>query len=549
MLRPLRPGLLTLTLTASLAGVAGLAPVPAAHAAEAIGTVVGNTAAWGDRDPANDQDGDSVYGYADNYYGQQDVPADLAGKRITAVAASDTNSVALDSDGKVHVWGYAGVPANGWGTAPPAALASQTVTAIDAFFYGMIALTANHTVHTWGSAHAVPAALSDKNVTKVAMGGAALALTDEAGGKVYAWGNNLWGEAVVPPAAQSGVIAIAGDRVSSLALKADGSIVMWGAPFGTVPAPDPGRHFVDISAGGDNKYAAIDDAGKVYTWGYFPPAPPAELTDEHVVAIDVGATMTSAVTDTGELFLWGDDGYRYIHRAGCPDTVDPSCTAADSDNRAFLPANVAGRPVLDVAVGNSHLVAALQTPVTNLAPPTISGTARVGQTLTATPGGWLPADAAIGYQWRRNGAPIADATASTYTLTDSDDGATITVAVSGTRSGYLPSTAAVSDALIGAPRTPPVSVAAMTATAPTITVKTRHKVVRKLVVATGQASVPGAQVTVQWLRNGKAITGATATTYRVTRKDRGAKVRARVTWTAVGHTGTQALTRAVRVPR
>ena len=66
--------------------------------------------------------------------------------------------------------------------------------------------------------------------------------------------------------------------------------------------------------------------------------------------------------------------------------------------------------------------------------PTISGTAQVGGTLTADTSGVADADgltnAAFSYQWQADGADISGATASTYTLTDADKGAAISVTVS-----------------------------------------------------------------------------------------------------------------------
>ena len=67
--------------------------------------------------------------------------------------------------------------------------------------------------------------------------------------------------------------------------------------------------------------------------------------------------------------------------------------------------------------------------------PTISGTVRVGETLTADVTGIADEDgltnAVFSYQWARNdGATNTDiqgATASTYTLTEDDEGKTITV--------------------------------------------------------------------------------------------------------------------------
>lgn len=67
----------------------------------------------------------------------------------------------------------------------------------------------------------------------------------------------------------------------------------------------------------------------------------------------------------------------------------------------------------------------------NTVAPSISGTNRLGETLTTTDGTWLNSPT-ITYQWRRNGNPIAGATASTYVVQLADLGADITCAVTGT---------------------------------------------------------------------------------------------------------------------
>ncbi|MDJ1113726.1 cutinase family protein, partial [Microbacterium dauci] len=68
--------------------------------------------------------------------------------------------------------------------------------------------------------------------------------------------------------------------------------------------------------------------------------------------------------------------------------------------------------------------------------PTISGSAAVGQTLTAGAGSWSPA-ASLSYQWKRGSASISGATGSTYKLVDADAGQSITVVVTGKKSGYV----------------------------------------------------------------------------------------------------------------
>lgn len=68
--------------------------------------------------------------------------------------------------------------------------------------------------------------------------------------------------------------------------------------------------------------------------------------------------------------------------------------------------------------------------------PKITGTAKVGKTLTASVGTWSPKPTTVTYQWQRNGTAISKATKSTYKLTSSDAGKQITVTVQAKKSGY-----------------------------------------------------------------------------------------------------------------
>jgi hypothetical protein len=76
----------------------------------------------------------------------------------------------------------------------------------------------------------------------------------------------------------------------------------------------------------------------------------------------------------------------------------------------------------------------------NTAPPTISGTPTVGQTLTTSDGTWSNSPASFAYQWLRcNGGgnscvTIANATNKTYTLVAADEGHAIVSRVTATNS-------------------------------------------------------------------------------------------------------------------
>ena len=81
------------------------------------------------------------------------------------------------------------------------------------------------------------------------------------------------------------------------------------------------------------------------------------------------------------------------------------------------------------------------------ATPTIGGKPKVGSTLTAHHGNWGPGSVSFAYQWLRSGTPIAGATSQTYLLTSADLGSTLSVVVTGSKTGY--NSASVTSAATG----------------------------------------------------------------------------------------------------
>lgn len=156
--------------------------------------------------------------------------------------------------------------------------------------------------------------------------------------------------------------------------------------------------------------------------------------------------------------------------------------------------------------------------------PTLSGTAQVGKTLTAVPGAWAPA-ATFTYRWLRSGTPIGGATAATYTLTAADAGASVAVEVTGQAAGYDP------EARTSAAKT----VAAGTLTAPTPTLSGTVRV-GSTVTAKPGTWTSGTTLAYQWYASGRAISGATRSTYTPTSTVKGTSLTVRLTGTKAGYT-------------
>lgn len=120
-----------------------------------------------------------------------------------------------------------------------------------------------------------------------------------------------------------------------------------------------------------------------------------------------GATTTSYVVAAGDV------GSRFRIRVTATNADGPATAASNATD--LVTATAPGPP--------------------NTQPPTISGQAVVGQTLTATQGTWTGTGLTFAYQWRRcdtAGAQCADisgATATTYALVAADSGRTVRVEV------------------------------------------------------------------------------------------------------------------------
>jgi large repetitive protein len=71
-------------------------------------------------------------------------------------------------------------------------------------------------------------------------------------------------------------------------------------------------------------------------------------------------------------------------------------------------------------------------------PPSITGIARYGQTLTANHGTWPGTVTKYAYQWLRNGSPISGATGTTHKVVAADAGHKVSVRVTVTETGLLP---------------------------------------------------------------------------------------------------------------
>jgi alpha-tubulin suppressor-like RCC1 family protein len=454
--------------------------------------------------PVPTSDGGTVVAWGGNGY--PGTTAALAGKTVTAIAGGGYHDLALTSEGHLTGWGN-----NMYGQAvAPAGLDGRTVTAIGAGRYHSLALTADGVVTAWGNnAYGqtnVPASLDGKTVTAIAVGFYhALALTSD--GQVTAWGDDSDGQTNVPAGlAGKTVTAIYAGPYNSFAVTSDGQVTGWGYNYygqSNVPASLTGKTVTALAPGLYQTLALTSD-GKVTAWGGSPSTGegvvPASLDGKTVVAVAAGRQDSFALTSDGKVTAWGTNG----------------------EGETSPPAGLAN--VTAISAGESHVIA-ISRMVQPDGPPVVTGTPRVGSTLTATDGPYNVTPDAVSYQWKAGGTDVGTDSA-TYAPAPEDAGKTVTVTVTATKAGYTSSsttsasTAAVANAIF--------------TSGPAATVSGTAEVGQVLTADTTDTT-PAATLAGQWLRDGVPVDGATSTSYLLTNADAGAEITYQLTATRDGY--------------
>ena len=211
---------------------------------------------------------------------------------------------------------------------------------------------------------------------------------------------------------------------------------------------------VESEASYTYKVQAINECGQVsersrWVRADIPAPPPANspATGAPTISVlaQVGETLTADTSDISDADRLTNASYSYQWLSVDTDIAGATATtytlAADDEG-----ADIKGRVSFTDDAGNEgSLTSAATDPVTFAAQqqtsnapatgqPTISGTTQVGQTLNADTSGISDVNGltnvTYAYQWLADDADIAGATASSYTLADTDEGSTITVRVS-----------------------------------------------------------------------------------------------------------------------
>jgi hypothetical protein len=232
--------------------------------------------------------------------------AGSAGTAVTALTAGSANSVSAANisgpiqfnqlAGPVLTNNQSGLSLNGLFTGDGAGLTNLQI--------GSLAPTTNVVVVAWGPNPNLPADLT--NVTALSAGTYhSLALRND--GSVVVWGENFLGQTNVP-SGLSNITSVAAGGSFSVVLKNDGTTIAWGDnSFGETNLP-PGLTSVKAVAAGYVHGLALNSNGTVVAWGdneYGQTNVPDNLV--HVTAVAAGGFHSLALKDDGTVAAWGDN--------------------------------------------------------------------------------------------------------------------------------------------------------------------------------------------------------------------------------------------------
>ena len=257
----------------------------------------------------------------------------------------------------------------------------------------------------------------------------------------------------------------------------------------------------------------------------------------------VGETLTANTSGVADADGLSNVQYEYRWLADDTDIAGATgltYTLADADEGKAIKVRVSFTDDAGDDAGNEETLTSAATNAVAAAPttnspatgaPTISGTAQVGETLTANTSGIADADG-LGnvqyeYEWLADDAEIAGATGLTYTLTDSEESKAITVRVSFTDD------AGNGETLTSAATEAAARPNSLATGAPTIsgTVQVGETLTANTSGIADADGLDDVSFTYQWLADDSDISGATNATYTLAAADEGKAVKVEVSFT------------------
>ena len=260
---------------------------------------------------------------------------------------------------------------------------------------------------------------------------------------------------------------------------------------------------------------------------------------EPTISSDYGSVGSEFTANTEDLFTnsnvestlqwYASDDAEGTSRVAIEGATGSTFTATADEFEKYLTVVATGtKPGYEPTVHSSTTNYTVYEGEQSMGEVAISGTATVGNTLTAVTTGFDP-DAELTYQWSTGDGDIEGATGSTLVVTPDLQGAYIWVYVSATQPGYYPIEFVGPEEFAG-----PVPYLEVTSSVPTITGTPKYGSV--LTAKAGTWGPQGVTLSYQWYGEWSGlIKGATKSTYKASGTDVGQRLSVQVTGTFEGY--------------
>ena len=329
----------------------------------------------------------------------------MAGKTIIQIHAGYEHSLALASDGTVYAWGRNNSGQLGKNDATdthiPAAvqtlgtpMAGKVIVQLAAGNSQSMALASDGTVYTWGwnqygqlgngttTNSRIPVAvvttgtpLAGKTISQIAAGNAhALAMTDD--GAIYSWGWNQYG--------QLGNGTTTNSRIPV-------AVVTTGTPLA-------GKTIIQITSGGSPNSLVLADDGAMYTWGWgqYGQLGDSTIGTDAKVPVAVSTTPPSALAPSAPKVTF--DGIEATNVTIVNSTTITATTPAHAAGLVDVAIDLGdGDELYKAAKTSSYRYATVPDAPTNLATAPLDNAVRLTWTAPANNGGSPITDYVIQY--------------------------------------------------------------------------------------------------------------------------------------------------------
>ena len=264
------------------------------------------------------------------------VPSELNGN-IRDIAAGRTYGIGVGQDGKIHSWGHTRVTDKVDISKIPQEVLDADIIALAAGEDHAVALSSDGQIYVWGNTRLQQgkfstemtkamkaAAKGEKNpdwdiIQLEASNQFSAALSSD--GTLYLWGNTNMADIKLRKEYQGNIAKVALTSNEYICLLKDGTVAYTGfkdkgSPFAVIPKGLEGKKVVDVAAT-SGTVAALTDEGEVFVWG---PSTSGEKSipefKEKVKAIYGGRAHYDAVLEDGSVVSWGNNKYHQTEAPG-----------------------------------------------------------------------------------------------------------------------------------------------------------------------------------------------------------------------------------------